>query len=384
MYQIDIATASSTQPPSTAAGNAGFFTDGNPALGVPATLVPAEFLNTLMLELVNAVKGAGLTLAKANFTQLQQAIKRYTQVAVVLADAGGAANTYATVNVPALAAGDVVTGLSQRVQIANTNTGASTFAPDGLATKPIFGLAKQPLQGGELVAGGEALLTYSQTANGGIGAWILAYCSGGSLQAAPAQQLNQLITLAQASSLGGTIGQYGLFPLNAAPAGWLKANGAAIPVSAYGILAAQLYCGDAANATALYGYRCTNQSTPTTSRSTTGAYIVLPDARGEFLRAWDDGRGIDASRSLWAWQAGQNLSHTHTASASTDGGHAHNYVSGTQGVGYQTGGAAPVRETSAISTTDVQGYHSHTITVNSSGGTENLVRNLAALVCIKY
>ncbi|OCA53001.1 tail fiber protein [Photorhabdus namnaonensis] len=33
----------------------------------------------------------------------------------------------------------------------------------------------------------------------------------------------------------------------------------------------------------------------------------LPDLRGEFIRGWDDGRGVDPSRSLLSWQEGSYL-----------------------------------------------------------------------------
>ncbi|NHB87161.1 tail fiber protein [Photorhabdus tasmaniensis] len=33
----------------------------------------------------------------------------------------------------------------------------------------------------------------------------------------------------------------------------------------------------------------------------------LPDLRGEFIRGWDDGRGVDSSRSLLSWQEGSYL-----------------------------------------------------------------------------
>ncbi|KAF1043070.1 MAG: hypothetical protein GAK35_02390 [Herbaspirillum frisingense] len=179
-------------------------------------------------------------------------------------------------------------------------------------------------------------------------------------------------------------GMLGMFFTKTAPDSWLKANGTAVAVSSYVDLATAIYCGDAANATALWGYRCTSNSNPNGTRSTTGAYIVLPDARGEFIRGWDDSRGIDASRNFWAWQAGQLLSHNHTASAATDGYHQHTYVSGNQGVGYQVGGASPVRENAGGDWTGGGGSHSHVITVNATGGAENLVRNLPTLICIKY
>ena len=174
------------------------------------------------------------------------------------------------------------------------------------------------------------------------------------------------------------VGMRGEFFTNTAPDNWIKANGGAIPVASYAVLAVVLYCGDANNATAAWGYRCTSAATPTTTRSTTGAYIVLPDARGEYSRGWDDGRGIDAGRSLWAWQAGQVLSHTHTASQAAHS-HTVNLVGGGSGgalgISYMADLFQGTTPTSAAQPA---------ITVTATGGTENLVRGLAALVCIKY
>ena len=33
----------------------------------------------------------------------------------------------------------------------------------------------------------------------------------------------------------------------------------------------------------------------------------LPDLRGEFLRFWDDGRGVDAGRTMGSWQKGSPI-----------------------------------------------------------------------------
>ncbi|MGP0677342.1 phage tail-collar fiber domain-containing protein [Citrobacter freundii] len=62
------------------------------------------------------------------------------------------------------------------------------------------------------------------------------------------------------------------WPLAAAPAGWLKCNGAAFTAAQYPKLA-QVYHG-----------------------------LTLPDLRGEFLRGWDDGRGVDSGRVLLSAQ----------------------------------------------------------------------------------
>ncbi|CTU89548.1 tail fiber protein from prophage CP-933H [Escherichia coli] len=36
--------------------------------------------------------------------------------------------------------------------------------------------------------------------------------------------------------------------------------------------------------------------------------LVLPEARGDFIRIWDDGRGADGGRELLSWQAATALS----------------------------------------------------------------------------
>ncbi|PCE31145.1 phage tail protein [Burkholderia ubonensis] len=61
----------------------------------------------------------------------------------------------------------------------------------------------------------------------------------------------------------------------------------------------------------------------------------LPEMRGEFIRGWDDARGIDANRMIGSWQDSANRSHSHGASASEGGDHIHS------------------------AWTDVQGWHGH-------------------------
>lgn len=79
MYRIDNATVDATLDAATADGPnpGGFFTDGNPGLAVPATIVDAEWLNMIQEELANVIEDsdAGNTaLSKASRTQLKSAI----------------------------------------------------------------------------------------------------------------------------------------------------------------------------------------------------------------------------------------------------------------------------------------------------------------------
>lgn len=68
-----------------------------------------------------------------------------------------------------------------------------------------------------------------------------------------------------------------------APTGWLKANGAAVSRTLYAALFAAIGT--------TYG---------TGDGRTT---FNLPDLRGEFIRGWDDGRGIDSRRALGSGQS---------------------------------------------------------------------------------
>ena len=43
----------------------------------------------------------------------------------------------------------------------------------------------------------------------------------------------------------------------------------------------------------------------------------VPDLRGEFVRGWDDSRGVDSGRSFGGSQTDANKQHNHTASATT-------------------------------------------------------------------
>lgn len=86
------------------------------------------------------------------------------------------------------------------VKVANTNTGAATFTPNpAIITVPlaIIGTAHLALQGGELIAGGRALLIYkADTTN-----FVLVECTGGALQTATATKSSQAVNYGQLQAL---------------------------------------------------------------------------------------------------------------------------------------------------------------------------------------
>lgn len=125
------------------------------------------------------------------------------------------------------------------------------------------------------------------------------------------------------------------------PEGWLECNGAAISRSDY---------SDLFNSIGVtYG---AGDGTTT---------FNLPELRGEFLRGWDNGRGVDAGRVIASGQGQQLQSHDHFIQAQ---------IAGASG-----GGGILLSSTSGIT---VAGR------VLASGGAETRPRNVAVLYCIKY
>ncbi|HCD6556444.1 TPA: phage tail protein [Escherichia coli] len=104
------------------------------------------------------------------------------------------------------------------------------------------------------------------------------------------QPLDETLTHLSGKDVAGLLAYLGLgegsalpvgvpvpWPSATPPTGWVKCNGAAFSAEEYPELA---------------------KAYPTN---------ILPDLRGEFIRGWDDGRGVDSSRTLLSWQKGSYL-----------------------------------------------------------------------------
>jgi hypothetical protein len=137
---------------------------------------------------------------------LVTAIRSATKTGIILADTG-AANAYTAVNTPPLVTGTWVDGVVQQVRVAHANTGASTYAPDGLTAIPIYGLGLQPLQGGELALNGIAILVRMTITgvNSGNPIAVLMECAGGAQQVAPATQSQHAVQMGQAAGVVGSV-----------------------------------------------------------------------------------------------------------------------------------------------------------------------------------
>jgi hypothetical protein len=152
----------------------GKFVNEDVVAGLPGSLIPATWGNSVTDELLNVVKSAGLEPSEADATQLLQAVKKLSQAGEDKhATDIGAANLYMANYVPAVTA--LKDGLALRFTAGSANTGASTFAPNGLMPKPLVSLAASALRPAEIVGGSVCSVVYSAA----LDSWVLVYASGG-------------------------------------------------------------------------------------------------------------------------------------------------------------------------------------------------------------
>ena len=174
--------------------------------------------------------------------------------------------------------------------------------------------------------------------------------------------LTPLITTAQETAdealkrSGLPVGSVAHIASQVVPLGWLKADGALVSTTLYPDLFTAI------------GY----------TYGGAGNLFRIPDLRGEFVRGWDDDRGVDANRAFGTYQAGQVQRHKHVGGYSEAFG---GPFGATNNRGYQGSGR-----------TDMDNFLYHTNdgsdfdgVVNPAGtvGNETRPRNIALLAIIK-
>ena len=75
MHRIDNSTAVATMPIRKPQGTEGYFTQGSQTSGQLATIVEADILNAMMMEISNVITRAGIALNKLDDTQLWTALQ---------------------------------------------------------------------------------------------------------------------------------------------------------------------------------------------------------------------------------------------------------------------------------------------------------------------
>ncbi len=222
----------------------------------------------------------------------------------------------------------LIVGLPIGIRVNHTNTDAVTVTVDGFGPHPLHKLGGLDLAAGDIHAN-----QIVQIAWDGTNFQLLTY------QSVPVTDATTL--QGQGADMLGPPGIKGEFFMPTAPAGWLPADGRALLRSQYPALFAAIGTtwGAGDNVTT----------------------FNLPEVRGEFFRAWDNGRGIDADRLFGSWQQDAAGPHTHDINTGSTSG------------GLNTGGGPLYKPgTGTTETTEL------------NSGAETRPRNIAVLVCIKF
>jgi microcystin-dependent protein len=152
-----------------------------------------------------------------------------------------------------------------------------------------------------------------------------------------------------ASSPGQLPGEVCYFARSAAPTGFLKSNGALVSRATYAAL-----------------FTAIGTTFGVGDGSTT---FALPDLRGEFIRGWDDARGVDAGRVFGVAQTDALQGHIHWTNT-------YSYTNNFTAPGSIQGGGGSQLNTGSPITDGVNG--------TPRTGAETRPRNVALLACIKY
>lgn len=146
---------------------------------------------------------------------------------------------------------------------------------------------------------------------------------------------------------------------NVAPPGFLKENGALISRATYPALYA--YAVTSGNIVTEAAWPSGNQGSFSTGDLSTT--FRIPDSRGEFIRGWDDSRGLDSGRAIGTHQADSLKDHTHSYSV---------WGSATAVIG-AANFSQPTGNTSA-----------NTSSPSTGAAAETRPVNVSKLICIKY
>lgn len=241
------------------------FHDGNGTTEL-GTILPAWWLNQVQAEILAVLQSAEIDPNKADTGQLKAAIK-----AMIDGGLDGAVKTEGNQNIN----GD------------KTFTGLATLKKGAIVADTVGDFAANQW----LQIGSNNVNSYFYNKRSGK---YLSMRNDGELRYDGKRILNADDLLGMVPS--GTV-LY--FAGSAAPAGWLKANGAAVSRTAYAALFAAI-------GTTYGGGDFRNT-------------FNLPDLRGEFIRGWDDGRGVDTPRPIGSAQAHALQSHQHGLAMAADG-----------------------------------------------------------------
>jgi hypothetical protein len=166
-------------------------------------------------------------------------------------------------------------------------------------------------------------------------------------------------------------------------------NGQTVNITTYPELDASCYVGNSLNATASAYFRTSDAGG--TTRDTAGPYLVLPDARGSFMRGLDTSGTVDpdgATRDVGNYQEWASFDHRHYIYYNGAGGPASFYYynitpgSGTQEILSNHGGSTGLIGTGYAQ--DMRDTSYAAIPSQNKRSTETRPDNIAGRWCIRY
>lgn len=230
--------------------------------------------------------------------------------------------------------GGTISGITD-LAVADGGTGASTAA-DARTNLGLGSIATQNANSVAITGGSVTGIIDLAVADGGTGASTVEAARTNLGVPSTAEVTSAVNSAVSAAMPSGAVLP---FAMSSAPTGWLKCGGQAVSRTTYASLFAAI-----------------GTTFGTGDGSTT---FALPDLRGEFVRGWDDGRGVDTGRTFGSFQNDEFESHTHSIS--------HYYESNNSGSNIAGG----------------SGSSTVSWSTNATGGSETRPRNIALLYCIK-
>jgi hypothetical protein len=266
MHRIDTATA---QKDKFGQGKNGF-TRGNPQTGTPATQLDYLYCDAIQEEIANAIELAGIKLDKSKHDQLAMAIKKGN---VKLSSAtDSSSETEAATPLSVKKTYDLASRSNNNADNAHSRINESNSILSRITDKFHTSDTQSSILSGDkklgfVVRNDGVAGVYSRVLNDFLWYFTKEGWINGRIKADRVGGLDQFV-----SDRTLPVGVPLPWPQDRPPAGWFECNGASFDVNLFPRLASVFPWGR------------------------------LPDLRGEFIRGWDNARGVDPGRQILSWQ----------------------------------------------------------------------------------
>ena len=257
MHRIDTSTA---QRDKFGEGKNGF-TRGNPQTGTPATQLDYLYCDAIQEEIANAIESAGIKLDKSKHDQLATAIKEFVKK--------GSVKLNSSINSTSETEAATPLAVKKTYELATENHKKISNVIDKFTSNDNESIVFSPDHNYHIVMRNDGVCgVYNHLTN--KFSWLIDK-NGGIDGYIGCDRIAGLDDYVRWRSLPVGIPQP--WPKMTPPSGWFECNGSTFDKNKFPKLAVAYPAGK------------------------------LPDLRGEFVRGWDNGKGVDPNREMLSWQA---------------------------------------------------------------------------------